>query len=380
MRLRPWFTGAALAALSLPAIAHAGVVNPDISVIGQPLARWTDDASSSARKRATLDVAESELVFDAALNPYARGMFVVSLADGAAEVEEAYFTMLRGLPAGLELKGGKYRAGFGKLNPQHPHTYPFAERFRVLAAYLPGDEAMNETGVQLSSRLPAPGDVALTASLDALQGDSFRITREPSGAANDPLALGDDGDRASEPRTALLGRLSAFVPIRDRSGLELGVSGTQGTNNVAAATRTTVFGGDAKLKWWTSASSYVLVQGELLRLDREDAGWDELAAAYTRASVKPAGAYVFADYNWATRYNVGASFERYQQPIADKASDQAFGLFAGLALLEESTAFRIGWEHVQPGRPSGVTTDPDAINTVSLRVIYSMGPHKAHQF
>ena len=144
------------------------------------------------------------------------------------------------VPAGLTLKGGKYLVGFGKLNPLHPHAVPFADRFRVLA-YLPGDEAFNETGLQLSARLPVPGDWSVTASADWLQGNSFRIVRDPSGATNDPvdpLNLGPDGDRPAEPRPAAIGRLSAFAPIGDRSGLELGISATQGTNNVAAATRT----------------------------------------------------------------------------------------------------------------------------------------------
>jgi hypothetical protein len=306
-------------------------------------------------------------------------MFVVSLAEEGVELEEGFFTLLRGLPAGLTLKGGKYRVGFGKLNPQHPHAVPFAERFRVLAAYLPGDEAFNETGLQLSERIPVPGDWSVTASVDWLQGNTFRIARETSGTSNDPLETGD-GDREEEPRPGVLGRLSAFAPIGDRSGLELGVSATQGTNNVAAETRTTVIGGDAKLKWWTSPNAYLLVQGEVLSLDREDAGWDDVAAAYTKTSVKPAGGYLYADYNFAIRYNVGASFESFQEPNADQTTDTAFGLFAGLALLEETTAFRIDWNHFAPGTPAGATEDPPAVNSVTLRVIYSMGPHKAHQF
>ena len=96
-------------------------------------------------------------------------------------MEEGYFQLLRGLPGGLTVKGGKYRAGFGKMNPQHPHAVPFAERFRVLAAYLPGGESLNETGVSLSERIPIPGDFSLTATGDWLQGDSYRIDRGPSG-------------------------------------------------------------------------------------------------------------------------------------------------------------------------------------------------------
>lgn len=378
--LRTWTSGAAMATLLVASAASAGPVNPNISIVGQPFSRWTDDEGDPSRDRATLDAGETEIVFDDYLNPYARGFFTIALGEEGAEVEEAYFNLLRGLPGGLALKGGKYRVGFGKLNPIHPHAYPFAERFRVLGAYLPGDEALNETGLQLSGRLPTAGDWAITASADWLQGNSFRIERESSGAPNDPLDVDPAGDLADESRPAVLGHISAFGPIGDRSGIELGVSALQGTNNVAAETRTQVLGGDVKLKLWTSANAYLLVQGEMLSLDREDAGWDEVAAAYTSTSVKPSGAYVYADYNFNVRYNVGGSFESFEQPAADKTRDSAVGLFAGLALLEETTAFRIDWSHFMPGTPEGAPEDPAAVNSVTLRVIYSMGPHKAHQF
>ncbi|MEQ1834429.1 MAG: hypothetical protein ABL977_15390, partial [Candidatus Eisenbacteria bacterium] len=257
----------AVAALFLLAsAAHAGVTNPDISVIGQPLIRWTDDPASTASKRPVFDVGETEFVFDAALNPYARGFFAVSMAEGEVGVEEGYFSLLRGLPGAVTLKGGKYRAGFGKLNPAHPHTYPFAERFGVLAAYLPGEESFNETGLSVGWRVPVPGSWSITANADVLQGDSFRIERQVSQFPNDPGALGGESlDRSAEPRSAWLGRLAAFAPIGERSGLELGLSATEGTNNVAAAARTRVLGGDAKLKLWTNASAYLLVQGEYLQ-------------------------------------------------------------------------------------------------------------------
>lgn len=380
--MRRFLQGGLVAALSfVPIAASAGVTNPDISLIGQPLIRWTNDAGDASRKRLVLDAGETEIVFDAALNPYARGFATLAFADGEAGVEEIYFTMLRGLPGGLTLKGGKYRAGFGRLNPRHPHTYPFAKRFGVLSAYLPGEEAFNETGLQLSARIPAPGDIALTASVDALQGDTFRIAREPSVALNDPLALDpENGDLSAEPRTAVLGRVSAFVPVHDRSGVEFGVSGTQGTNNVAAAARTTVLGADLKAKLFTGTDAFFLVQGEVLRLDREVAGWDETAGTYTKASVKPIGGYLFLDYNWANRYDAGVSYERFQQPRSDKTWDAAFGAFAGLWLMEETTGFRLEYHRFMPGTPVDVTESPDAVNSLRLRVIFSMGPHKAHQF
>ncbi len=366
-------------ALMPEGIVRAGVVNPDISVIGQPTLTWNDVAGDPTRKRPVFDAGETEFVFDSALNPYARGFFTVSLASGQIDLEEGYFTLLRGLPGDIVVKGGKYRVGFGKLNPSHPHVYPFADRFGVLAAYLPGEEAFNETGLDISWRLPLPGSWSVTASGDVLQGDTFRIARTPTQVANDPL-LTPLGDRETEPRSAWLGRLAAFAPVGDRSGVELGLSATQGTNNVAAQARTLVAGADVKAKLWTSARAYLLAQGELLHLERDESGWNGVRADYDVRTRKNNGGYFFADYNWAQRYNAGASFESFEDPSVNGARQQSYGLFAGLALMEETTAFRLDWRHVQPGRPPGATTDPDAENHLTLRVIYSMGPHKAHQF
>ena len=84
------------------------------------------------------------------------------------------------------------------------------------------------------------------------------------------------------------------------------------------------------------------------------------------------GGYVFADYNFATRYNLGASVERFGDP-GSGGTISSVGAFAGYALLEETTAFRADWRRTAP-------EGADAVNTITLRVIYSMGPHKAHQF
>lgn len=376
-----WRVTALLLALLVAVPAAAGVTNPNISVIGQPFARWTDDAADPSRKRVTFDPGEVELFFDADLNPYARGVFALALGDEGLELEEGYFTLNRGLPVGLALKAGKYRAGFGRLNAAHPHTYPFAERFRVLAAYLPGEESLNEVGLQLSELIGLSGDVAITASIDAYQGDTFRIDREAGGASNDPLAADPaNGDQQLSARPAGLGRVSAFLPLGEASALELGVSGVAGTNNAAAATRTRVLGADFKAKLWTNARAYLAVQGELLRQSREDAAWDEASASYLSNEVNSTGGYVFADYNFNQRYDAGVSYERYQQPESGAVTDQAFGLFAGLALMEETTVFRVDWNRLLPGRPAGATEDPEAVNTLTLRVIFSMGPHKAHTF
>ena len=340
------------------ALARAGTVNPDISAIGQPFMRWTDDAEDPSRKRVTLEPGEVELILDAALNPYARGMIIGSLGEDGMALEEGYFSLLRGLPAGLQLKGGKYRVGVGRMNAMHPHTLPFAERPRVLSGYLPGEESFNEVGVSLSARVPLPGSFSLTAAGDWLQGDTFRIAPD---------------ERADEARPAFNANLSGFGMLGERSAYELSLSGAGGTNNVSASTLTKVYDAAAKLKLWTAENSYLVVQGEFLKLDREDASWDSTAAAYAVSRVRPSGGYVYADYNFSPRFNAGALYERYGRPTDPSFTDQAAGAFLGYALMEETTSFRIDWNRFMPDESA-------AVNTITLRVIFSMGPHKAHQF
>ena len=365
----------AMFASATPALA--GVTNPNISVIGQPFTRWLDDQASPDHDHATLDPGEVEAVFDAYLNPYASGTFVLTFGTDGAAIEEGYFQLLRGLPLGLALKGGQYRVPFGKLNPLHPHAYPFAERFRVLSSYLPGEESLNETGVEISGRIPAPGDFSLTGYADWLQGDTFRVARAASGAANDPLVSGDDD--AEAPRAAGLARLAGFAGLGDRSGLEVGVSAVTGINNVAADARTSVYGADAKAKLFRNDTSYIVLQGEFLHQELDAAGWDSTAAAYTTDRRNASGGYFYADYNFKLRYNVGGGYEHYQRPVAGTPWDDAFKVWAGLSLMEETTAFRIDFDHYMPGSAPG-SPEPDAINTITLRAIFSMGPHKAHQF
>jgi hypothetical protein len=349
----------------------AGTNNPDISVLGQPRAVWTNDRANPDRLRTRLDIGETEFVFDAYLNPYAKGFFVVSLGEEGAGLEEGFFTVFRSLPLNLGLKAGKYRVGFGKLNPAHPHTYPVADRFGVLAAYLPGDEAFNEVGVSLSRRFAVGEQGAVELTVDGLQGDTFRIEREPTGDPGDPLASGS-GDGSNQTRPAFNGRVSYFDLLGERSGLEFGATIAQGTNNVAARARTTIFGFDAKAKLWRSPQASLLLQAEGLELKRDEAAWSPVSG-YTLTGRSAAGFYLLADYAFAVHYSLGASYERFQTPAEEKPWNSSVGAHAAYAVLEESLVVHGGWDHPMP--EAG-----DAADTITLWIVYSMGPHKAHQF
>ena len=107
------FAMATLIFLAAPRTGVGGATNPDISVIGQPFLGWTDDPDDPDRLRVRPEIGETEIIFDAALNPYARGFFTLAIGEEGLELEEGFFSLNRGLPFELALKGGQYRVGFG---------------------------------------------------------------------------------------------------------------------------------------------------------------------------------------------------------------------------------------------------------------------------
>jgi hypothetical protein len=336
----------------LTTVTSAGVTNPDISVIGQIISGHIDDPASENANAATLNLGETELVFDAYLNPYAKGFFVFTVGDAGLGTEEAYIAIFKGLPGTLNLKGGKYRVGFGKLNPLHPHAYPFIEGPRVLSAMLPGGkDGFNDAGAQGSVLLPSFGSWASNLSLDVLNGSSFH----------------PDQIKAS---AAWVGRWSNSLLINDEVPLELGVSATQGANNVQWKTKSNVYGADIKTRIPFSALTNLTLQGEYF-YNNSDVIVDTTTGSFNVPGRQ--GFYAFADLKFWQRCNAGVIYDQYQPPENKDFTNRAIKFFAGYALLEETTLFRLAYEQFMPeGSP--------VVHTYTFQVLFSMGPHKPHQF
>lgn len=334
-------------------VSFAGVTNPDISVIGQAFGTYTDDTLVNTHNKLDFTLGETELNLEAALNPYFYGAFVLAVdGEGGIEVEEAYASMIKGLPLNLALKVGKYRLNFGKLNQVHPHAYPFLRTPRVLAPevakILPGEESFNDLAAEASTLIPVVGSWAITASADFLGGRSFH---------------------PDEPEIAhgWLAHLSNTFTIGS-SANDIGASITQGINNVPANTKTTVLGLDVKTKI-TGSPRYSLTFGSeyLYKLS-------EIAdTAGVKSKDNRYGLYAYVNNQFFTRYNAGVLYEQYQNPDDRTVIDHAIKPFVGFAVLEESTLLRASYEYF-------FSKNSQKTNTVELQLLFSMGPHKAHQF
>jgi hypothetical protein len=333
--------------------AYGGVTNPDISAIGQVIGKYTDDSSSQFPKKPTLELGEVELNLDAALNPYLNGAFVLSLGTKSIEIEEAYASVIRGLPLNLGLKAGKYRLGFGRLNPTHPHAYPFISTPRIMdpgiARLLPGEESFNDVAIEASTLMPIAGSYALLVSGGLLQGDSFH---PDTVTAN----------------FGWLARIDNSFVIADLAPSAVGFSLTQGINDPRQRTKSLVAGADAKTKFNLSPTVKTLVQGDLIYKNS-----DHKDSVGNASKENRTGFYVFTDFQFQAHYNAGILYEQYQPPSDASGTDRGIKPFVGFAVLEESTIVRLAYEYFVPHAGA-------ASNTVELQFLFSMGPHKAHLF
>jgi len=336
-----FFLGGAAAPSASPA-------NPDITALGQVLGGITDDPASVNPEKPTLAIGEAELVLSAYLNPFIKAWFTLAGGEDGIGLEEAYASMVKGLPWGLGIKAGKYRLGFGNLNPVHPHAYPFIDAPRSLQSLLFGEEGFNETAVQASILLPTPGDWASMLSADLIEGRSFH------------------GDEST--RLGWLGRWSNDFLPGDKVALQAGLSGATGIDDVGRETRAYLGGADMKARFYLPASSHLTLQGEAVIRRFHTAGEEEEPEIELRS-----GFYAFADYRFRTRFNAGALYERWEGEEDPENADRAFRLYAGYAVLEESTVLRLAYERHLPA-------GGEAVNSVAVQLLFSMGPHKPHRF
>ena len=120
--------------------AAAKVLNPDIAVIGDFLGAAGNPAG---RPTPALEMHESEAAFQAILDPYARADFFISFGEQGVNLEEGFITFpaIRG---GFQMRAGRMRAAFGKVNTLHNHVLPWTDRPLVTRNLVGGEDGIND--------------------------------------------------------------------------------------------------------------------------------------------------------------------------------------------------------------------------------------------
>jgi hypothetical protein len=184
----------ALAASPVTGFAEPGIpalTNPQVSLILDGVAytddidgagnEWLEEAAGISHAHGHGDehggieegvnLREAELVLSASVDTWFDGYANLAFSEDGVELEEAYFTT-RSLPAGWQLKAGKFLSGFGYANAQHPHARDFVDQNLAWLSLI-GDHGLNDKGAQVTWLAPTGNFLQLGA--EVLQGDGEKF-------------------------------------------------------------------------------------------------------------------------------------------------------------------------------------------------------------
>lgn len=349
-----------LVSASNSAFAQAPV-NPDISFIGDMrLFGYHNAPSDEFDNKMKLHFEELEISGNGYLNPYARADLALGISGtgGEIDIEEAYATLLRGLPLNLQIKAGQYLVDFGKINTQHAHQWSWIQRPLFGQRFL-GDEGLKDVGININTMIPV-GTSALTISGNLLQGDFFL----PEDAANISHDMGGSA------------RVSLFSPVGTYSSLEMGGSWLTGECDPANKRWANLGVIDFKYKWRPDVYRSLTVIGETMFNRRKIAILDEISGDTLEGtkSVSSMGFFGAADYQFKRRFNVGALIDYSQTPESASIYQIGYGAFFGFSLAEET--YRA---NLLIRQDDGKDWDKP-YQSIFLQLLWSLGPHKPHQF
>jgi len=324
--------------------AASKVFNPDIAVIGDFVGTG---GHNPLQPSPALEMHESEVAFQAILDPYARADFFVSFGEHGVDLEEGYLTF-PALPGHLNLRAGKMRAAFGKVNTLHNHTLSWVDRPLVMQNFTGGEEGINDAGFSLSRILPAPGGLFLEGTAQVFRGDSENVFR--SWRANN---------------LSTVGHLRGYRDISESTNVDIGFSYARGASTQAAGLFNSLYGVDATVRWKPLRRAiYHSFTG------RAELIWDKNDAVLTTKT--PFGYFVSGEYQLARRWFVGGRFDWSERALSAFDHDKG-----GSAILTywPSEFSQIRGQYRRTNYAEGLSA-----NEILFQFLFSIGAHGAHPF
>jgi hypothetical protein len=322
--------------------ASSKVFNPDIAAIGN----FVGAAGSPGGSEPSLNMQESELSFQAVVDPYARADFFVTVGPDEVALEEGFITFPT-LPGGLLAKVGKFRDAFGKVNGMHAHVLPFIDRPLVTDNLLGGEDGLADSGISVARLIPIPG-LFLEATAQVYQGNSAIFAAPTRGDL------------------AYVGHLRAYRDLGESTNLELGGSFADGHNGVTADTTTRLWGTDLTLRWKPlrrSIYTHLLARGEVAWSRRED----------TDGAQASVGGYGYLEYQFGRRWTAGVRYDN-----SERADDAGIRDTGGSFILSyrpsEFSMVRAQYRHTTLGDVD------EARNELLFQFLFAIGAHGAHPF
>jgi hypothetical protein len=326
------------------AAAASKVLNPDISVIGDFLGAAGGNA---LRPAPSLEMHETEVGFQAIIDPYARGDFFLTFGAHGIGLEEGYITFTS-LPGGFVAKAGKFRSAFGKVGTMHSHVLPWTDRPLVNENLLGGEDGINDAGVSLTRSFAGPKNTFLEGTAQLFRGDAEGVFQ---------------ASRHSD--LAVVGHFRGYRDIGESSNIDAGFSYARGHNDLGSRFLTDVYGADVTYRW--KPLRRAIYHSFIARWEGVWSNREQLFSTQ-----KAFGTYASAEYRLNRRWTLGGRYDWSAR--ADQAFIHDTGASAVLTYWpSEFSQVRGQYRFARYGNKF------DA-NELRFQFLFVLGAHGAHPF
>ena len=320
-----------------------------------------------------------ETTFDGAIDPYFNGqaniVFQIDKAgESFLEVEEAFLTSMS-LPLNLQVKAGTFFTEFGRLNPQHPHSWSFADQPLVNGRFL-GPDGLRGPGARLSWLAPTSNYTELFFTVQNSQGETAYSFR------NDEALF---GRQAVETRVRTMDdmlytqRIATSFELTNEQTLLLGASAAFGPNSTGTDRNTLIYGLDMFWKWKSSYASggmpFVTWQTEVM--GRLFEAGENVDAGLPKDTMDNWGAYSQVCWGFNKRWVAGirGDYVDGEKEAFDPLGFERWRLSPNLTFYSsEFSKIRLQYNY------DDVLANNSSEHSVMLQCEFLLGSHGAHKF
>jgi len=301
----------------------------------------------------------AEVALHSTVDPYFDAFAVFHLSD-EFEIEEAY-VKTRALPYGLQVKAGKFKSAFGRINEKHQHVWQFDSQ-PIIYESLFGPDGISDAGIQ--AQWVAPTDTYIMAGAEAFAG------------TND-MSFGASGKN----KHLYVGYLKSSVDIGDDLSILGGVSIAHGSNyENDTINPTDIYGVDLTLREQLGSYSSLIWQSEFLQRNK-----DVTASNLTTRTDKQSGLYSELVYQYNNNWSTAARYDTITQNDTDLSPAyngiNTNNLYRCTAKIDyhpfPMTRLRLQYTYDRTKVIAGERKD---INEVLLSLNIAAGAHGAHDY
>jgi hypothetical protein len=370
--------------------------NPDLSVIGDfalaafrgtnPTGILTLQPGGHDPENNGFNLQAVEIALGATIDPYMRFDANLAFAPDPTssigvnfELEEAYATTLS-LPANLQIRAGQFLNRFGRLNPQHPHTWDFADEPYVLFKFFgpDGNRGPAAEVSELMSFLPWYAEVVFSG-MSPLGEDARSFLGGTTASSGATL----EGVRQAAVRTGqdilYMAALKQFFPLADNWSLAWGLSSLFGPNVYGPNARAYVYGTDLYLKYRpVDEASYTIVSLTAEAMYRHRDGMTVPGAVSVADDY---GGYAQLFWRFAQRWGIAGRFDMATGVRNDPDPDDALWTKPRYRTSVALTFWPSEFSRLRLQANDVVALDQSQnVQSLFLTVEFAAGAHGAHAF